>query len=259
MALQLKHAAPPPSHGTTDDVARVVAAVIDDVSRRGDEAVREYSQTFDGWSPKSFRLDPDEVERIVTSVDRQAVEDIKAVQANVRHFAQRQRESLMDFEVETMPGVRLGQRSIPVGAAGAYVPGGRYPLVASAHMTVVTAKVAGVPRVVACTPPILGEIPAATITAMHLAGVDEINLLGGVQAIAAMALGTESIRSVDLIAGPATPTSPRPSASCSVASASTCWRARRRSLWSQTTPPTRSSWPSTCSARPSTAPTPRPC
>jgi sulfopropanediol 3-dehydrogenase len=124
------------------------------------------------------------------------------VQGNVRQFAQRQRDSLTDFEVETMPGVFLGQQNLPVSAAGAYVPGGRYPLVASAHMTVVTAKVAGVGRVAACTPPIRGEIPAATIAAMHLAGADEIYLLGGVQAVAAMAVGTETIDRVDILTGP---------------------------------------------------------
>nr|BFE56078.1 histidinol dehydrogenase [Dactylosporangium thailandense] len=184
------------------DVAETVATVIADVRARGDEAVREYSERFDHWSPPSFRLAPEEIERIVAGVDAQVLDDIRTVQRNVGDFARRQLESLRDFEVETMPGVYLGQRSIPVSAAGAYVPGGRYPLVASAHMTVVTAKVAGVPRVAACTPPIRGEIPAATVAAMHLAGADEIYLLGGVQAVAALAVGTPSIGKVDLLAGP---------------------------------------------------------
>lgn len=183
-------------------VRETVAKVIEDVRRRGDDAVREYSEKFDNWSPENFRLDADAVERIVSSVDEQAITDIRAAQANVRQFAQRQRESLHDFEVETQPGVLLGQKNLPVAAVGAYVPGGRYPLVASAHMTVVTAKVAGVERVTACTPPIRGEIPAATIAALHLAGADEILLLGGVQAVAAMALGTETIGRVDMLAGP---------------------------------------------------------
>ncbi|WP_330350385.1 histidinol dehydrogenase [Streptomyces sp. NBC_00582] len=183
-------------------VRETVAKVIEDVRRRGDDAVREYSEKFDNWSPENFRLDADAVERIVSSVDEQAITDIRAAQANVRQFAERQRESLHDFEVETQPGVLLGQKNLPVAAVGAYVPGGRYPLVASAHMTVVTAKVAGVERVTACTPPIRGEIPAATIAALHLAGADEILLLGGVQAVAAMALGTETIGRVDMLAGP---------------------------------------------------------
>jgi sulfopropanediol 3-dehydrogenase len=183
-------------------VRETVTDVIADVRERGDAAVREYSERFDGWSPDSFLLDGEEIEKIVASVPEQAIEDIKAVQERVRRFAQRQRDSLTDFEVETEPGVLLGQRNIPVAAAGAYVPGGRYPLVASAHMTVVTAKVAGVDRVTSCTPPIRGKIPAATVAALHLAGADQIYLLGGTQAVAAMAIGTESIGKVDLIAGP---------------------------------------------------------
>ena len=182
--------------------ADVVAGVIADVRDRGDVAVRDYSEKFDKWSPPSFRLDPSQIDEIVAGVPRQVIDDIVTAQANVRAFAQHQRESLHDFEVETMPGVFLGQRNLPISAAGAYVPGGRYPLVASAHMTVVTAKVAGVGRVVACTPPIRGEIPAATVAAMSLAGADEIYLLGGVQAIAAMAVGTESIERVEMLSGP---------------------------------------------------------
>ena len=186
-------------------VRDTVAAIIADVRERGDDAVRDYSEKFDGWSPAHFRLGAEEVERIVATVPQQAITDIQAVQKRVRNFAQHQLDSLRDFEVETEPGVHLGQKNIPVASAGAYVPGGRYPLVASAHMTVVTAKVAGVQRVVACTPPIRGEIPAATIAAMHLAGADEIFLLGGTQAIAAMALGTETIGRVDMLAGPGNP------------------------------------------------------
>jgi sulfopropanediol 3-dehydrogenase len=190
-------AAPSPA-----DVREAVASIVAAVRERGDDAVREYSERFDRWSPPRFRLDEEEVERIVASLPSQVVDDIRTAQANIRRFAQAQRESMSDFEIETMPGVFLGQRTIPVASAGAYVPGGRYPLVASAHMTVVTAKVAGVPRVAACTPPIHGEIPAATIAAMHLGGADEIYLLGGVQAVAAMALGTETIERVDFLAGP---------------------------------------------------------
>lgn len=183
-------------------VRETVTQVIAGVRARGDAAVREYSEKFDGWSPNSFRLDAEQVEKIVSGVPEQVIADIHAVQDRVRTFAKHQLESLRDFEVETEPGVHLGQRNIPVGSVGAYVPGGRYPLVASAHMTVVTAKVAGVSRVTTCTPPIRGQIPAATIAAMHLAGADEILLLGGTQAIAAMAVGTETIARTDMLAGP---------------------------------------------------------
>jgi sulfopropanediol 3-dehydrogenase len=184
------------------NVAETVRQVIKSIRERGDEAVRSFSEQFDGWSPKSFRLEPDEVAEIVDGVPTQVLDDIRTVQQNVRVFAQHQLDSMHEFEVETQPGVFLGQKHIPVSAVGAYVPGGRYPLVASAHMTVVTAKVAGVERVAACTPPIRGKIPAATIAAMSLAGADEIYLLGGVQAVAAMAIGTETVRRVNLLAGP---------------------------------------------------------
>ena len=160
--------------------------------------------------------------------------------------------------METMPGVLLGQKNIPIGAAGAYIPGGRYPLTASAHMTIVTAKVAGVERVTACTPPIRGVIPAATIAAMSLAGADEIYVLGGVQAVVSMALGTESIGRVDLIAGPGNAYVARQNGSCSAKWASICSPARPRSWSLPTMLPIRSSWLSTCSARPSTDRTRRP-
>lgn len=185
-----------------EEVRQRVAEIIADIRGRGDAAVREYAATFDGWTPESFRLSATEVEQIMATLPRQVIDDIVFVQAQVRNFAQVQRASMTDVEVETLPGVFLGHRHVPVQAAGAYIPGGKYPLTASAHMTIVTAKVAGVPRVVACTPPIRGEIPAATVAAMHLAGADEIWILGGVQAVAAMALGTESMGRVDLIAGP---------------------------------------------------------
>jgi len=183
-------------------VAETVTAVIADIRERGDAAVREYSEKFDKWTPESFKLSDTQIEEIVARVPAEVINDIKTVQQNVRVFAQHQRDSLTDFEVETTPGVHLGQRNLPVTAAGAYAPGGRYPLVASAHMTTVTAKVAGVPHITACTPPIRGEIPAATVAAFHLAGADDIYLLGGVQAVAAMALGTGTIRKVDMLAGP---------------------------------------------------------
>jgi sulfopropanediol 3-dehydrogenase len=203
MSRQLKQAASTATlRQERSDVAEVVAGVIEDVRERGDAAVRHYSEKFDNWSPESFRLAPEEIGRIVATVPDEVLDDLRTVQANVRTFAQRQLESMREFEVETRPGVFLGQKHLPIAATGAYIPGGRYPLTASAHMTVVTAKVAGVERVTACTPPIRGEIPAATIAAMHLAGADDIFLLGGVQAIAAMAVGTETVGKVDLLAGP---------------------------------------------------------
>ncbi|GAA0504519.1 histidinol dehydrogenase [Saccharopolyspora subtropica] len=204
MALVLK--APATSSATTttssSDVQEKVAAIIADIRARGDQAVREYSAKFDKWQPESFRLSAEQIEEIVSRVPQQVIDDIKFVQQQVRSFAERQLASMQEFEVETLPGVHLGQKHIPVAAAGAYVPGGRYPLLASAHMTIVTAKTAGVPRVVACTPPIRGEVPDATVAAMHLAGADEIYLLGGVQAVVSMALGTETIARVDMLAGP---------------------------------------------------------
>jgi sulfopropanediol 3-dehydrogenase len=203
MAYHVKTPLPPAADRPRPaGVSETVASVIADIRAHGDEAVRRYSEQFDKWSPASFKLDANDIDRIIATVPEQALADIDTVQGRVRRFAERQLASLQEFEVETEPGVFLGQKNLPVSAAGAYVPGGRYPLVASAHMTVVTAKVAGVQRVTACTPPIRGEIPAATVAAMHLAGADEIYLLGGVQAVAAMALGTETIRKVDLLAGP---------------------------------------------------------
>jgi sulfopropanediol 3-dehydrogenase len=185
-----------------DEVAATVRDVIADIRAHGDSAVRGYSEKFDRWSPESFRLSQQQIDDIVASVPAQVISDIEFVQTQVRNFATKQRASITDFEVETLPGVFLGQKNIPIQAVGAYVPGGRYPLTASAHMTIVTAKVAGVPRVVACTPPIRGQIPAATVAAMVMAGADEIYLLGGVQAIAALTVGTETIEKVNLLAGP---------------------------------------------------------
>jgi sulfopropanediol 3-dehydrogenase len=202
MPQYLKRPALSAPAATDARVADVVRDVIADVETNGDDAVRRYSEKFDQWSPPDFRLTPDAVASIVSTVSPTVLDDIRSVQANVRAFARHQLDSLADFEVELTPGVHLGQRNIPIRASGAYVPGGRYPLVASAHMTVVTAKVAGVERVAACTPPIRGEIPAATVAAMSMAGADEIYLVGGIQAVAALALGTETIDAVALIAGP---------------------------------------------------------
>ncbi|MBX9963884.1 MAG: histidinol dehydrogenase [Burkholderiales bacterium] len=183
-------------------VRSTVESVIADVERRGDAAVREYSERFDKWSPASFRLTPGEIEACVAQLSPRDVDDIKFAQTQIRNFAQIQRDALRDVEVETLPGVILGHRNIPVNSVGCYVPGGKYPLVASAHMTILTAKVAGVPRVIACAPPFQGKPAPAIVTAMHLAGADEIYVLGGVQAIAAMAVGTETIKANDMVAGP---------------------------------------------------------
>ena len=183
-------------------VSETVAAIISDVRERGDDAVREYSARFDNWDPDSFRLSSADIDEQIDRVPQEVLDDIALVQDRVREFAMQQRACLLDLEVETMPGVFLGHRHIPVEASGAYVPGGRYPLVASAHMTIVTAKAAGVERVAACTPPIQGRIPEVTIAAMHMAGADEIFVMGGVQAIAALAIGTQTIDPVDLLAGP---------------------------------------------------------
>jgi len=183
-------------------VRATVEGIIADIERRGDAAVREYSERFDKWSPPSFRLSASEIEACIAKMSPRDVEDIKFAQTQIRNFAKIQREALKDVEVETLPGVILGHRNIPVNSVGCYVPGGKYPLVASAHMTILTAKVAGVPRVIACAPPFNGQPAPAIVTAMHLAGADEIFCLGGVQAIAAMAVGTETISANDMVAGP---------------------------------------------------------
>jgi sulfopropanediol 3-dehydrogenase len=172
------------------------------VKTRGDAAVRELSQQFDKWSPPSFKLSPEDIKTIMAKVAPSALDDIKFAQAQIRQFAQHQRAAITDIEVETLPGVKLGHKNIPVDSVGCYVPGGRYPMVASAHMSIVTARTAGVRRVIACTPPNQGEPHAETIAAMVLGGADDIYVLGGVQAIAAMALGTETIAPVDMLCGP---------------------------------------------------------
>ncbi|MDV7090900.1 histidinol dehydrogenase [Rhodococcus sp. IEGM 248] len=188
--------------GSTSSVRTTVENVIEDIRQRGDAAVREYSEKFDNYSADSYLLSSEQLDEIVARVPRQVIEDITFVQEQVRVMAQKQLESLTDFEIETLPGVFLGQKNVPIQAAGAYIPGGKYPLLASAHMTIITAKVAGVERVAACTPLIRGEVPDATIAAMRLAGADEIYLLGGIQAVAALAVGTETIRPVNMLAGP---------------------------------------------------------
>jgi len=184
------------------EIRSVVEDILADIEKSGDKAVRSLSKRFDKWNPKDFKLSKAEIEDCMKSLSKQVIDDIKFAQAQVRNFAQIQRDALRDVEVETMPGVVLGHKNIPINSVGCYVPGGKYPLVASAHMSIVTAKVAGVKRIIACAPPYKGSPHPAIVTAMHLAGATEIYALGGVQAIGAMALGTASIKPVDMIAGP---------------------------------------------------------
>jgi sulfopropanediol 3-dehydrogenase len=187
------------------DIAKVrqtVEAILGDIEKRGDEAVREYSRKFDHWDPSGFRLRAAEIEACIKAMPQRDVEDIQFAQTQIRNFAQIQKDALKDVEVETLPGVILGHKNIPVNSVGCYVPGGKYPLLASAHMTILTAKVAGVKRVIGCAPPFQGKPAPAIVTAMHLAGADEIYVLGGVQAIGAMAIGTASMQPCDMVAGP---------------------------------------------------------
>ena len=184
------------------EVAAVVEGLIDEVRAGGDAAVRALSERLDRWSPVSFRLSQREIDDIVASVPVETIDDIKFAQTQIRRFAEAQLATMSDLEVETIPGVFLGHRNIPVDSVGCYVPGGRYPMVASAHMSVLTAKVAGVKYIVACTPPMDGVPPRETVAAMALAGADEIHIIGGVQAVAMMALGTETVAPVDMIVGP---------------------------------------------------------
>jgi sulfopropanediol 3-dehydrogenase len=202
MLTYLKRGQPP----QPDDVAQIQATVVEILGRvraEGDAAVRAYSQRFDGWNPPDFRVSDDAIRRVSAALPQSLKDDIAFAQAQVRRFAEAQKATLQDFEIETLPGVFLGQRCIPVANAGAYIPGGRYPLIASAYMSVLTAKVAGVTRVIACAPPRDGQgIHPPTLYAMATSGADEIYCVGGVQALAAMAYGTETITPVDFLAGP---------------------------------------------------------
>ena len=183
-------------------VRRVVEDTLKAIEERGDKAVREFSQKFDNYTPESYKLNLTEIENLVKKVPKRDLEDIKFAQSQIRRFAQAQRDSMQDIEIETMPGVTLGHKNIPVQSVGCYVPGGKFPMVASAHMSIVTASVANVPRIIACTPPFEGEPNPAVIAAMHLGGAHEIYVIGGIQAVGAMALGTETINSVDMLVGP---------------------------------------------------------
>ena len=183
-------------------VRAVVESTLADIEQRGDAAVRELSEKFDNYAPEQFRLSPSEIEAAIQKVSVRDMEDIKFAQDQIRHFAEAQRASMSDVEVETLPGVILGHRNIPVQSVGCYVPGGKFPMVASAHMSVLTASVAGVPRIAASAPPVDGAPHPAIVAAMHLGGAHEIYVLGGIQAVGAMALGTESIDPVHMLVGP---------------------------------------------------------
>ncbi len=184
------------------NVRSTVEGILDEIKDGGDAAVRKYSEKFDQWTPDTFRLSREQIDACYSELTERAIEDIKFAQTQVRNFARIQRDAIRDVEVETLPGVTLGHKNLPVNSVGCYVPGGKYPLVASAHMSVVTAKVAGVKRVIATAPPYKGKPNPAIVVAMDLAGADEIYSFGGVQAIGAMALGTQTIAPVDMLVGP---------------------------------------------------------
>ncbi|MEL6437594.1 MAG: histidinol dehydrogenase, partial [Pseudomonadota bacterium] len=203
MIKYLKTAKPDAERAEDDAKVRaIVEGTLKDIEARGDAAVRDLSEKFDGYTPEAFRLSDDDVQALMNKVSSQDMHDIEFAQDQVRNFAQVQRDSMKDVEVETMPGVILGHKNIPVQSVGCYVPGGKFPMVASAHMSVATADVAGVPRIVACTPPFKGEPNPAVIAAMKLGGAHEIYVLGGIQAVGAMAIGTETIDPVHMLVGP---------------------------------------------------------
>jgi sulfopropanediol 3-dehydrogenase len=203
MIRHLKRGASAAHRAEADAKTRaVVEGILADIQARGDEALRAYSRQFDNWDPADFTLSQAQIEAAVAQLSAREIEDIRFAQKQIKGFAQIQRDSMRDVEVETLPGVVLGHKHIPVNAVGCYVPGGKYPLIASAHMSVLTAKVAGVPRIVATAPPYQGAPHPAIVAAMHFAGADQILVLGGVQALAAMALGTQTIAPVDMLVGP---------------------------------------------------------
>ena len=183
-------------------VTQIVEDTLQAIAEKGDEALREFSIKFDNYNPTSFKLSSAEIENLIKQVSKRDLEDIKFAQSQIRKFAQAQRDSMLDIEIETMPGVILGHKNIPVQSVGCYVPAGKFPMVASAHMSIVTAEVAKVPRIIAATPPFKGKPNPAVIAAMHLGGAHEIYVMGGIQAVGAMSLGTETIKSVDMMVGP---------------------------------------------------------
>jgi sulfopropanediol 3-dehydrogenase len=203
MAKHLKRSRDAAQRAEDDSKVRAtVEGILADIEKRGDDAVRELSATFDQWDRKDYRLTDAEIKDCVAQLSKRNIDDIKFAQEQVRNFAQHQRNSMKDIEVETLPGVVLGHKNIPVNSVGCYVPGGKYPLLASAHMSVITAKVAGVDRIITCAPPFQGKPAPAIVAAQHLAGADVIYCLGGIQAVGAMAIGTASINPVDMLVGP---------------------------------------------------------
>jgi sulfopropanediol 3-dehydrogenase len=204
MAIQYLKKGKTEADRAVDDakVSKVVEDTLQAIAEKGDEALREFSIKFDNYNPTSFKLSSAEIENLIKQVSKRDLEDIKFAQTQIRKFAQAQRDSMLDIEIETMPGVILGHKNIPVQSVGCYVPGGKFPMVASAHMSIVTAEVAKVPRIIAATPPFKGEPNPAVIAAMHLGGAHEIYVMGGIQAVGAMSLGTETIKSVDMMVGP---------------------------------------------------------
>lgn len=203
MAKYLKVGKPDEERAADNDkVRQIVEETLAQIETGGDQVVRELSQKFDGYSPTSFKLSPSDIDALIAELTEQEIADIKFAQDQVRNFAQAQRDSMLDIEIETMPGVILGHKNIPVQSVGCYVPGGKFPMVASAHMSVATASVAGVPRIVATTPPFNGRPNPAVIAAMHFGGAHEIYVLGGIQAVGAMAIGTETLDPVHMIVGP---------------------------------------------------------
>jgi sulfopropanediol 3-dehydrogenase len=203
MAIWLKRGKDVEERAKADRQVRdTVETILADIDQRGDEAVRELSIRFDKWDRKDFRLTQREIDACLGELTEQDLSDIEFAQTQVRNFAQAQRATMTDLEVETLPGVTLGHKHVPINAVGCYVPGGKYPLLASAHMSVITAKVAGCERVITCAPPFHGKPASAVVAAQAMAGADEIYVLGGIQAIGAMAIGTESIKPVDMLVGP---------------------------------------------------------
>ena len=204
MAIEyLKHGRSDADRNADDSKVRaIVESTLKDIEDNGDAAVRALSKKFDDYTPDSFRLSEADIEALIAQLTERELKDIKFAQAQIRNFAQAQRDTMLDLEIETMPGVILGHKNIPVQSVGCYVPGGKFPMVASAHMSVATASVAGVPRIVACTPPFKGKPNPGVIAAMHFGGAHEIHVLGGIQAVGAMALGTETMNPVHMLVGP---------------------------------------------------------
>ena len=203
MAKYLKHGKSlTEKENDNQKIKETVERVLKQIEKDGDDAVRDLSKKFDNYNPASFKLTSKQIKSLISTLSKQELQDIKFAQKQVRNFAKIQKDSMSDVEVETLPGIILGHKNIPVQSVGCYVPAGKFPMVASAHMSVATASVAGVPRIIACTPPFKGQPNPAVVAAMHLGGAHEIYVLGGIQAIGAMAIGTDSMSAVHMLVGP---------------------------------------------------------